>query len=128
MFAYFLLKKLERTTNAMYDVVVGSELNSVSPDVTKQRLEASYDIKKTIKEMRDVFSEEQDEVRESETAYNYNLENGYYDKWFGKIERWFWAKYIKIQFKRYREYFRILNLVEPRLNWILVKLERLAEN
>ena len=126
MFAYFLLKKLERTTNAMYDVVVESELNPVDIEVTKKRLDASYDIKKTIGEMKSVFGEELDEVRESETAYNYNLENGYYDKGLGKIEGWFLAKYIKINFQRYREYFKILNSVELRLNWILVKLERLA--
>ena len=126
MFAYFLLKKLERTTNAMYDVVVESESNPVDTTVTKKRLDASYDIKKTIGEMKSVFGKELDEVRESEAAYNCNLENGYYDKGLGKIEGWFLAKYIKINFQIYREYFKILNSVELRLNWILVKLERLA--
>ena len=119
---YFLLKKLERSTEKFYTMVVEENLVEIVEE-NRKRLGAADEIRKTMEEMKEVFTEERAGYDESLKAYEENKANGYYDKGFGIIEGWFLRKiYIGINFLRYDEYFRILKRVERKLNQTIIKL------
>lgn len=119
---YFLLKRLEFSTERLYTMVVEENEIAVTDD-NKKRIEAANDMQKMIEEMKTVFSEEKAGYEESMKAYEFNRENGYYDKGFGIIEGWFLEKiYLGINFRRYEEYFKILERVEKKLNHTIIKI------
>ena len=119
---YFLLKKFEWTTHRFYTRVV--VMNNVAvTDENKHLLECAIDIQKLAEEMKEVFTDERKVYEDSLAAYQFNLENGYYDKGFGRIEGWFFKNiYFKIHFKRYEEYFKIISKTEKKLNQVVIRL------
>lgn len=112
---YFLLKKLEFSTECFHNRVV--EGGAECTDAEKDMLMAADEISKTIGEMREVFSIDQARYQDGLRAYESNKVNGYYDKGFGIIEGWFMRHvYLAINLRRYEEYFNILKRVEFKLN------------
>ena len=112
---YFILKKLELSVDLFYDKIV--EGKAEVDETSKNMLLSAQEIKQTMGEMRDVFSEEQDVYLKSLEAYEFNKKNGFYDKGFGIIEGWFMRKiYLAINLRRYEEYFDILLRVERKLD------------
>ena len=112
---YFILKKLELSVDLFYDKIV--EGKAEVDETSKNMLMSAQEIKQTMGEMRDVFSEEQDGYLKSLEAYESNKRNGFYSKGFGIIEGWFMRKiYLAINLRRYEEYFDILLRVERKLD------------
>lgn len=112
---YFILKKLELSVDLFYDKIV--EGKAEVDENSKNMLMSAQEIKQTMGEMRDVFSEEQDGYLKSLEAYEFNKRNGFYSKGFGIIEGWFMRKiYLAINLRRYEEYFDILLRVERKLD------------
>lgn len=112
---YFILKRLELSVDLFYDKIV--EGKAEVDETSKNMLMSAQEIKQTMGEMRDVFSEEQDRYLKSLEAYESNKRNGFYGKGFGIIEGWFMRKiYLAINLRRYEEYFDILLRVERKLD------------
>ena len=119
---YFLLKKFERTTKRFYARVV--EENDVAiTEENKNLLEAAEDMQVMSETMRKALLEEKQEYEAEYENYLFNRENGYYDKGFGKIEGWWFEKiYFAIHFRRYEEYFRIIEENQKKLERALIRL------
>ena len=119
---YFLLKKFERATKRFYARVV--EENDVAiTEENKNMLEAAEDMQAMSETMRKALLEEKQEYEAEYENYLSNRENGYYDKGFGKIEGWWFEKiYFAIHFRRYEEYFRIIEENQKKLERALIRL------
>lgn len=112
---YFMLRKLEWSVEVFFDKIV--EGKAEVDYNSKNMLMSADEIKQVMKEMRDVFTEQQEQYRRSLEAYESNKEAGFYSKGFGIIEGWFLRNiYIAINLRRYKEYFDILNRVEKKLD------------
>lgn len=112
---YFILRRLELSVDLFFDKIV--EGKAEIDENSKNMLMSAQEIKQTMGEMRDVFSEEQDVYLKSLEAYEFNKKNGFYDKGFGIIEGWFMRNiYLAIHLRRYEEYFDILHRVERKLD------------
>ena len=112
---YFILRRLELSVDLFFDKIV--EGKAEIDENSKNMLMSAQEIKQTMGEMRDVFSEEQDVYLKSLEAYEFNKKNGFYDKGVGIIEGWFMRNiYLAIHLRRYEEYFDILLRVERKLD------------
>ena len=119
---YFLLKKFERATEKFYTRVV--EENDVAlTEENKKLFEAAGDMQAMSEEMISCFVEEKQEYEAEYARYLSNKQNGYYDKGFGIIEGWWFEKiYFAIHFRRYEEYFRIIEESKAKLDRAIIRL------
>ena len=118
---YILLKKTELLVYIMYETVV-AEQRSMDEKTKQERLQASKDLRDSMKDFRDYLAEVTEELEKSYKNYRSNELAGYYSRFFGKIEGWFVLKILNHNKRKCERYAAIEKRITMKLTGIIYRL------